>query len=454
MHATTVRQSDCRVLLWLAEDLRLEDNLALRRAMTGYGGFTVLRIAPEGRGRPRRTPHRRALEEAAEARLEAHFSAKGIPFEVRGPGDDTSVAAACRRHGCSVVIRNAADGMAAELAHHRRWADELAAACIPLLTVNGEMIRRKGAGGARPDVPFLSDAVEVAPGALPDDHPIALLRAFLRVLPERDYLASMWMPGRDRLSTSLLSTHFAAGTLSSDRARAETEAAERAWHRANPGQARTVAGKSFGAFKGRVRYRPGFLTTFSRYEDDLRPLPITPEMRRRVEVWRDGCTGIPMPDAAMRELKATGWINFRLRQLAASYAVQLLGLPPFEVGTVLAELFDDYEPGITWLQVAINDGRVNQDRGPRILNPVKQGRDLDPDESYVRAWLPELASLPAGFAHEPWLHPASPLPPPLVDHLAAARAARAAWGAKSPALGARPVHETPSFDFGERNAPR
>lgn len=435
-----------KVLLWLAEDLRLEDNLALSLATAAPEGLAVLRIAPEARGRPERTAYRRTVEDAAEARLRAHFEAAGIAFEVRGSNDDTSVAVACHRHGCAAVIRNAADGMAAENVHHRAWTDELAAAGIPLLTVNGEMIRRRGAGGARPEMPFLTDAADVAPGRLPDDHPIALLRAFVRRLPDSDYMAGMWVPGRDRRSTSLLSTHFAAGTLSSDRARVEIETAERVWRRANPKQERTLAGKSFNAFKGRVRYRPGFLTTFSRYEDDLIPLAITPEIRRRLNAWRTGSTGIPMPDAAMRELAATGWINFRLRQLSASYAVQILGLPPFEVGTVLAEMFDDYEPGITWLQVAINDGRINQDRGPRILNPVKQGRDLDPDESYVRAWVPELANLPAGFAHEPWRHPASPLPPPLVDYQAVSRAARAAWGVKSSALGPRPVHEPSLFD--------
>ena len=99
----------------------------------------------------------------------------------------------------------------------------------------------------------------------------------------------------------------------------------------------------------------------------------------------------------MRELATTGWINFRLRQLVTSYGVQLLQLPPAEVGAALAEMFDDYEPGITWPQVAINDGRIGQEKGPRILNPVKQGHDLDPSEAYVRKWLPELTTVPAGM---------------------------------------------------------
>ena len=174
--------------------------------------------------------------------------------------------------------------------------------------------------------------------------------------------------------------------------------------------------------------RTGFLTAFSRYQDKTPAYHLTPVHSDRLSAWRNGRTGIPMPDAAMRELAATGWINFRLRQLVTSYGIQLLQLPAVEVGAALAEMFDDYEPGITWPQVALNDGTMMQERGPRILNPVKQGNDLDPSEVYVRHWMPELASVPAGFAHEPWRWFENPLPAPLIDHKAAFREARARWG--------------------------
>lgn len=249
-----------------------------------------------------------------------------------------------------------------------------------------------------------------------------------------DYQASMWIPGRDRTSTSQLSTHFAAGTLSSDRATWETIKAERAWNAANPGRAKTPEGASFRQFRTRVNMRTGFLTVFSRFLDDRPPLVSSAAQMDKVRAWREGRTGIPMPDAAMRELASTGWINFRLRQLVTSYGVQLLELPAVEVGSALAEMFDDYEPGITWPQVGLNDGTIMQDRGPRILNPVKQGHDLDPTEAYVRQWLPELATVPHGFAHEPWNWLYNPLPAPIVDHKAAFREARARWGNQKQAL--------------------
>ena len=91
--------------------------------------------------------------------------------------------------------------------------------------------------------------------------------------------------------------------------------------------------------------RTGFLTAFSRYQDKTSPHRLTPGLtpvqHDRLSAWRNGRTGIPMPDAAMRELAVTGWINFRLRQLVTSYGIQLLQLPAVEVGAALAEMFDD-----------------------------------------------------------------------------------------------------------------
>jgi deoxyribodipyrimidine photo-lyase len=66
----------------------------------------------------------------------------------------------------------------------------------------------------------------------------------------------------------------------------------------------------------------------------------------------------------------------------------------------------------------------------RIFNPVTQGRKFDPAGTYVRAWVPELALLPAGHIHAPWQAPPEVLaaagvrlganyPRPIVAHTAA-----------------------------------
>ena len=421
-----------RALLWLAEDPRIEDNMALALALGGrYEGCVAVRIQPECRGRPQRTPNRLLLETRAEEALETNLARRGVRLLRLGQGDDLSLARLCRVHRCGIVIRNAADGSPAETACRDLLERELQQMGIPLQIVNGELIRRSGVGGDRPDAAYLTPDEQVSPSLIGEDHPIAQLRNFLARLPGCDYEAGMWLPARDRLCTSQLSTHFASGVLSSDRAAWETSRAEADWHAQNPGQAKSVAGKSFSAFRRRVEMRKGFLSSYSkRCGKYLQPLAVPRDSPTALTatLWRQGRTGLPMPDAAMRELAATGWINFRLRQMATSYGIQLLGLHPDEVGVALAEMFDDYEPGITWLQVAINDGTLAGERGPRILNPVKQGYDLDPDETYIRHWLPELGCIPGGLGHEPWRIGNTCFPPPLIDHKAAFRKARARWG--------------------------
>jgi deoxyribodipyrimidine photo-lyase len=74
----------------------------------------------------------------------------------------------------------------------------------------------------------------------------------------------------------------------------------------------------------------------------------------------------------------------------------------------------------------------------RIFNPVLQGRKFDPEGVYVRRWVPELASLPQKYLHEPWQAPPDVLaasnvslgrnyPRPIVNHAESRDAALAAF---------------------------
>jgi len=70
----------------------------------------------------------------------------------------------------------------------------------------------------------------------------------------------------------------------------------------------------------------------------------------------------------------------------------------------------------------------------RVFNPVSQGRKFDPDGSYVRRWVPELAHLTGGDVHEPWkaeptLFASGGYPPPIVDHAVEREEALARYGA-------------------------
>lgn len=122
--------------------------------------------------------------------------------------------------------------------------------------------------------------------------------------------------------------------------------------------------------------------------------------------WQRGQTGIPIVDAGMRELWASGFMHNRVRMIAASFLVKHLLLPWqagrawFEDTLVDADLASN---SASWQWVA----GCGADAAPyfRIFNPVLQGEKFDPDGAYVRRWVPELANLPAAWIHKPWLAP-------------------------------------------------
>jgi len=150
--------------------------------------------------------------------------------------------------------------------------------------------------------------------------------------------------------------------------------------------------------------------------------------------WAEGRTGFPFLDACMRSLIATGWLNFRMRAMVQAFASYHLALDWSQTGLRLARLFTDYEPGIHWSQVQMQSGQTGINT-PRIYNPVKQGRDQDPEGIFTRHWLPELADVPLAFLQEPWrldenlqrlghCRLGHDYPERIVDHEVAARMAR------------------------------
>ncbi len=118
-----------------------------------------------------------------------------------------------------------------------------------------------------------------------------------------------------------------------------------------------------------------------------------------------------------------------------------------EPALYLARRFVDYEPGIHYSQVQMQSGTTGINT-LRIYNPVKQSKDQDPDGTFIRRWLPELARLPTEWLHTPWLAPVEvqrgagcrighDYAAPIVDHLEAARLARQRMQAARRAPGAR-----------------
>ncbi|MEU5513795.1 deoxyribodipyrimidine photo-lyase [Streptomyces griseoaurantiacus] len=124
--------------------------------------------------------------------------------------------------------------------------------------------------------------------------------------------------------------------------------------------------------------------------------------REEVQAWREGRTGYPVVDAAMRQLRHEGWMHNRGRLLTASFLAKTLYVD-WRVGARhFLDLLVDGDLAnnqMNWQWVA---GTGTDSRPNRVLNPVVQGRRFDPEGAYVRRWVPELAEVPGAGVHEPW----------------------------------------------------
>jgi deoxyribodipyrimidine photo-lyase len=154
----------------------------------------------------------------------------------------------------------------------------------------------------------------------------------------------------------------------------------------------------------------------------------------RFAAWCEGRTGFPMVDACMRSLRATGWLNFRMRAMLVSFASYQLWLHWRPTGLFLARQFLDFEPGIHWSQMQMQSGTTGINT-LRMYSPTKQAQDQDPQGVFIRRWVPELARVPLPYLAEPWKMADSvqrmagctiglDYPTPIVDDKAALKAAK------------------------------
>lgn len=126
------------------------------------------------------------------------------------------------------------------------------------------------------------------------------------------------------------------------------------------------------------------------------------ESKQDLQAWCDGKTGVPIVDAAMRQLADTGWMHNRLRMVVAMYLSKNLLL--------------DWRLGEQHFMRSLVDGDLAQNNGGwqwsastgtdsvpyfRIFNPFSQAQRFDPEAKFIHEWVPELAELSAKELHDP-----------------------------------------------------
>jgi deoxyribodipyrimidine photo-lyase len=203
-----------------------------------------------------------------------------------------------------------------------------------------------------------------------------------------DYESGRNLPGQ--AGTSALSAALKFGTLSP----------RQAWHAAQQAKALARGDEqrhSIQVWEQELAWREFYQQALFHFPE-LAEGPYRPQWRHfpwdnhqgHYEAWCEGLTGMPIIDAAMRQLNQSGWMHNRCRMIVASYLVK--------------DLICDWRWGESAFMQRLVDGDLAANNGGwqwsassgmdpkplRIFNPATQASKFDPEADYIRHWLPEL----------------------------------------------------------------
>ena len=237
--------------------------------------------------------------------------------------------------------------------------------------------------------------IHMTPGG--ETKALNLLNSFLGEKVDH-YWGSLSYPEKSRYYCSFLSAHISYGNIS----------LRQIYQACQQERKNKTNKKSIDQYMARLKWHCHFIQKFEmdtsiQYKnmnttfDDVRQKTD----RKLFKAWRDGKTGYPLIDAAMRCVKETGYLNFRLRSTVVSFLTHILWQPWKPGADHLARMFLDYEPGIHYPQFQMQAATTGV-HTIRIYNPIKQSLEKDKDATFIKTWVPELSKLPVEFIHEPW----------------------------------------------------
>ena len=259
--------------------------------------------------------------------------------------------------------------------YHRRWSRQPPG--TPLPAPRRLSMPRVAAG----ELPTPAD---IAAGEAAPDLPRGGETAARRMLSAWLTRVEDYGDGHDDLAgdrTSRLSAHLHFGTLSA------TEVCHRVGTGTEPAAAfvRQLAWRDFNAQL--LAARPELAWR------DYRPRGIpwrnAPD---ELAAWKEGRTGYPVVDAAMRQLLREGFVHNRARMVAASFLTKTLmidwrhGARHYLDHLVDGDIANNQ---LNWQWVA---GTGTDTRRNRVLNPQRQAERFDPNGDYVRRYVPEFGT--------------------------------------------------------------
>ncbi|MFC7625921.1 cryptochrome/photolyase family protein [Microlunatus sp. GCM10028923] len=410
-------------VMWFRRDLRLGDHPALGRAAEDGAVLPLVVLDPAllrtaGRRRDRYLASVAALRDAT-----------GGALEIRTGDPAVEVRAAARRVGATRV-HVSADGTPYGRRRDRRVGDLLAESGLELIMTGspyaiGPGLVRTGSGGPyQVFTPFhrawrdhgwpapapgieptwhRSD-VDPAHRRLPDpaDHDAGEERALARWWRYLEEAIDRYDAERDRPdldATSRMSIPLKYGEL-----HPRTLLADVAAGPSTSGREKFVAELCWREFYADVLWhRPQSAWRDLRPELAAMDYADPDDAAELITAWKQGRTGFPAVDAAMRQLAAEGWMHNRMRMITASFLIKDLHVWwPVGARYFLDQLLDgdlaSNNHGWQWV------AGTGTDAAPyfRIFNPVTQAKRFDPDGDYVRRWVPELRHLAGAAVHEPW----------------------------------------------------